>query len=125
LAQYFLRIIAQDIVTKNMEADDDEAALRAAIRWENHNPDMDLTCGLRRVALRRQSVWYLQPDLNVESDEDRSRHAVDEFTLSAGWTSEAAGRGQPGISDPAPAQTAQARDTTAIMKLLERLRGID
>jgi hypothetical protein len=92
VAKYFLRIIARDIITKTMEADDDEAALRAAIRLEGKNPDMDLTCGLRRIALRRKSVWYLRPDINPEVVDGTFRHAVDDLFCGGCRTSKGKAR---------------------------------
>jgi hypothetical protein len=127
VAEYYLRILARETVTKRMEADDDDTAIRAAIRWEGQNPDMDLTCGLRRVALRRKSVWYLRPDAGCEEDEELARQAVDDFTIAAGWTGQAPVKAQPptGAEEP-QARQAQAKNTSAIMqKLLGLLQRLD
>jgi hypothetical protein len=85
MPEYFLRIIGERTVTKRMVADDHDTAIRAAIRWEGHNPDMDLTCGLQRIAARRKSVWLLRPDAACEEDETFAREAIDDFTRAAGW----------------------------------------
>ena len=85
MPEYFLRIIGERTVTKRMVADDHDTAIRAAIRWEGHNPDMDLTCGLQRIAARRKSVWLLRPDAGCEDDEEFAREAIDDFTRAAGW----------------------------------------
>jgi hypothetical protein len=89
MPEYFLRIIGEEPVTKRMVAEDHDTAIRAAIRWEGHNPDMDLTCGLQRIAARRKSVWLLRPDAGCEDDEAFEREALDDFTKAAGWAGSA------------------------------------
>jgi hypothetical protein len=86
---------------------------------------MDLTCGVRRIALRRKSVWYLRPDLSLQVDEDFARHAVDTFTEAAGWTAKALEKQQPALSEDAMVQVVRATDTSAISRLLDMLRRID
>ena len=85
MPEYYLRIIGKEITIKRMVAESDDIAMRAAIQWEGQNPDMDLTCGVRRIAVRRKSVWLLRPDAGYEDDEEFSREAIDSFTVAVGW----------------------------------------
>ena len=85
MPEYFLRIFGSEIVTKRMVAGDHDTAIRAVLKWEGENPDMDLTCGPQRIAARRKSVWLLRPDANCEEDEDFAREARDKFTIAVGW----------------------------------------
>ena len=84
MPDYYLRIIGREITIKRMVAEDHDTAIQAVLKWEGHNPDMDLTCGVRRIAVRRKSVWLLRPDSDCKDDEDFARDATDRLTDAKG-----------------------------------------
>jgi hypothetical protein len=83
MPEYFLRILGSQNITKRLVAEDHDTAIRAVLRWEGQNPDMDLTCGLQRIAARRKSVWLLRPDATCEDDEEFIREAMNEPAKAA------------------------------------------
>lgn len=120
MPEYFLRIIGEQTVTKRMVADEHDTAIRAAIRWEGHNPDMDLTCGLQRIAARRKNVWLLRPDAACEEDERFAREAMDDFTRAAGW----AGRKDAArAAEPGEAKNAAPDDARPLRRILSGWLG--
>lgn len=95
MPEYFLRIIGDELKIKRMVAEDHDTAIRAVLKWEGENPDMDLTCGVKRIAVRRKSVWLLRPDSGCEVDDDFGRDSTDKLTIARG-TSQESGSADPG-----------------------------
>jgi hypothetical protein len=125
MPEYYLRVLGKETVIKRMVAEDHEVAMRAAIQWHGQNPDMDLTCGVQRIAVRRASVWLLRPDAGCEDGKDSARDAIDSFTVAAGWTSSAQRTSDSlGVDVTAKAQKTELEPSWLGPKLSNWLRGL-
>jgi hypothetical protein len=86
MLEYVLKIATEvGVFDKRMFAENDSTAILAAIKWEDHNPDMQLFSDGRLVADKRHSLWCLRPDGIGASIPAKLRVVIDPFTRKLGW----------------------------------------